>query len=191
MIGYISGKVKFKYTDAVVVDVGGVGYQIYVPASTLSKLSLNQNAELFIHTHVREENLDLYGFRTQEELALFKLLLSVSGIGPRTALLVVDKGTEQVKQAIVKADTGFFTLIPRLGTKNAQKIIIELKSKLGGLGELDLSSIQDSETTEAIEALINMGYTRQEAIQAMRNIPTSVTTTEEKIRYALKSSVKK
>ena len=141
---------------------------------------------MFIYTHVREDTLDLYGFSTKDELELFKLTLTVSGIGPKTALLVVDKGVGKVEQAIKNADTDFFTTVPRLGHKNAQKIIIELKNKLGGLKELDLTS-ENGESTQAIEALRNLGYTRQEATQAIGAVPASEITLEQKITYALRN----
>jgi holliday junction DNA helicase RuvA len=190
MIGYLKGQYKIRNTDGIIVDVHGVGYQVALPLSTLTKLTPGQEVELYIYTHVREDVLDLYGFPTQEELALFKLLLGVSGVGPKTALLVMSKGVDLVQKAIVKADTGFFTMIPRLGTKNAQKIIIELKNKMGGLVDLDLSDGGD-ESNEIIEALMSMGYTKPEAIKAVRSLPDTITKVEEKIRYILKSSSKK
>jgi Holliday junction DNA helicase RuvA len=191
MIGFLTGVVKFKTNEGAIILTGGVGYQVALALSTLAKLVPGQPAALFIYTHIREENFDLYGFATQEELTLFKHLLGVSGIGPKTALLVMDKGVDQIRQAIVKADTGFFTLIPRLGTKNAQKIIIELKSKLGSLTEVDLRTPADSETTEIIDALTGMCYTRSEAIQAVRQIPPTLRTIEEKIKFALKNTMKR
>lgn len=163
---------------------------VTVPQNYLNLLKASRLTELFIHTHVREDTLDLYGFFTPEELELFKLVLTVSGIGPKTALLVVDKGVGKVEQAIKDASTDFFTIVPRLGHKNAQKIIIELKNKLGGLKDLDLTS-ESEESTQAIEALHNLGYTRQEALQAIQAVPASEKTLEQKISYALRNLGKK
>lgn len=186
MIGFLTGKVHIKLVDSIILLVNGVGYRVHVPPTTYNSLNLSSPLELYIHTHVREDALDLYGFKTAEELFLFNLLLTVSGIGPKTAMLVLDKGVEKVRKAIVKADVDFFTLIPRLGRKNSQKIIIELKNKLGSLTELDLAS-ESSEMIQAVEALQSMGYTKQEAITALRNIPDSEETLEQKIRYALRN----
>jgi Holliday junction DNA helicase RuvA len=140
---------------------------------------------LYIHTHVTENNISLYGFGDQNELELFELLLTVSGIGPKSALGIINFGVEKIKQAIVQAEVNFFTQIPRLGTKNAQKIIIELKNKLGSSIDLDLT--QDENQKEMITVLSGMGFSRQEAILAIKQIPGDIATLEEKIRYALKN----
>lgn len=186
MIGFLSGKIQIKLPDSLILLINGVGYRVFVPISTYLSVSASSPLDLYIYTHVREDALDLYGFKTAEELNLFQLLLSVPGIGPKTAILVIDKGVEKIKEAIVKADVDFFTLIPRLGRKNSQKIIIELKNKLGGLVELDLAG-ESSETLEVIEALRSMGYTREEAISALKNLPTTELTLEQKIKFALKN----
>lgn len=186
MIGFLSGTIHSKSNAQIILLTGGVGYLVTVPPNYLNLLKVSQQVELFIYTHVREDALDLYGFFTPGELELFKLVLTVSGIGPKTALLVIDKGVDKVEQAIRDADTDFFTTVPRLGRKNAQKIIIELKNKLGGLKELDLTA-ESEESIQAIEALRNLGYTRQEALQAIGVVPESEITLEQKISYALRS----
>lgn len=185
MIGYLTGTIHLKSTGQIIILVSGVGYLVTVPPNYLSLFKASQQAELFIYTHVREDTFDLYGFLTPDELELFKLTLTVSGIGPKTALLVIDKGVGKVEQAIKNADTDFFTTVPRLGRKNAQKIIIELKNKLGGLKELDLTS-ENEESTEAINALRNLGYSRQEAMESIKAVPDSEKTLEQKISYALR-----
>ncbi|MBI2601078.1 Holliday junction branch migration protein RuvA [Candidatus Daviesbacteria bacterium] len=185
MIGFLSGSIHSKSNEQIILLTGGVGYLVTIPPNYLSLLKVSVPAELFIYTHVREDTLDLYGFLTADELKLFKLVLTVSGVGPKTALLVIDKGVGKVEGAIKNADTDFFTTVPRLGHKNAQKIIIELKNKLGGLKELDLTS-ESEESTEAIEALRNLGYTRQEATQSIQAVPASEKTLEQKISYALR-----
>lgn len=190
MIGFLSGTIYSNSTEQIILLVNGVGYLVTVPANYINLLKVSVQAELFIYTHVREDTFDLYGFLTTDELKLFKLILTVSGIGPKTALLVIDKGVVKVERAIKDADTNFFTTVPRLGHKNAQKIIIELKNKLGGLKELDLTS-ENEESTEAIEALRSLGYTRQEALQAIGGVPASEKTLEQKISYALRNLGKK
>lgn len=185
MIGFLTGTIHTKSPEHIIVLVAGVGYNVTIPAHYVPSLKKAAAVELFIYTHVREDMLDLYGFFTPEELTLFKLVLSVSGIGPKTALLVIDRGASSVEQAIKDANIEFFTTIPRLGHKNAQKIIIELKNKLGGLKELNLAS-QSEESTQAVEALRAMGYTRQEAAHAIQSVPTSEPTVERKISFALR-----
>lgn len=185
MISFLSGKIYDKLPDSIILSVGGVGYRVVVIPSLYVSLVPSVPLDLYIYTHVREDTLDLYGFKTKEELLLFNLLLGVSGIGPKTALLVINKGVEPVKNAIIKADVDFFTLIPRLGHKNSQKIIIELKNKLGGLVDLDLSS-ESPEILEAVEALQVMGYSKKDALVALRGVKPEITI-QEKIKYALKN----
>src|SRR3989344_6793479 len=122
MIGALRGIVHFKRFDRMILMVNGIGYVVYPPNELLSTIKLGETLEVYIHTHVREDSLQLFGFATSRELELFELLLGVSGIGPKTALAIVNRGADQVYQALSGADVTFFTTIPRLGTKNAQKI---------------------------------------------------------------------
>lgn len=186
MIGFLSGTVYTRDSlGQIIVLVHDVGYIVTIPARYVHALKQSEPVELFIYTHVRKDTLDLYGFFTQHELTLFKLVLSVPGIGPKTALLVIDRGAESIEQAIKDANTDFFTTIPRLGLKNAQKIIIELKNKLGGLKDLNLAG-ESEEGTQAMEALRVMGYTRKEALEAIQAVPDSEQTAEQKISFALR-----
>lgn len=185
MIGFLTGKIQTKTSSSVILLVGGVGYVVFLPPTYLINLKLNETADFFIHTHIKEDILDLYGFKSEAELSLFKLMTTVSGVGAKTALLVVDRGVDKVKTAIFKADVDFFSSIPRLGKKNSQRIIIELKNKLGGETELDLST-DSSEMTQIIEALQVMGYNRQETSRALREIPPDLSRVEDKIRFTLR-----
>ncbi len=185
MIGYLSGTVREKYPNPIVVDVGGVGYLVHVPDRLTAQVSINTPCQLYIHTHVREDALDLYGFLTKEELKLFELFLTVSGIGPRTDLAIIDRGVRAIRNAVTTADVDFFTTIPRLGRKNAQKIIIELKNKLGGITDLDLRDATQGETKEILEVLLSMGFARSEAIDAIQRLHDTDVSIEQKIRHAL------
>ncbi|OGD63442.1 Holliday junction DNA helicase RuvA, partial [Candidatus Beckwithbacteria bacterium RBG_13_42_9] len=169
MISYLKGKLVNYISGKAVVDVNGVGYGVWVGEKIKEKIKAEEFLSLFIHTHVREDALDLYGFTSKEELELFQLLLTVSGVGPKTGLIIIDQGVTAIRQAILKGDVGFFMTIPRIGKKNAQKIIIELKSKLGSLEEFDLK--QGGETQALLAALQNMGYSREEAMRAVRQLP--------------------
>lgn len=186
MISSLKGLVEHNGNNPIIVDVGGVGYCVYIPSKLLSTLTSGSNCKLFIKSHIREDAFDLYGFQTRGELDLFEKLLTVSGIGPRTALLVVDRGVQAVQAAIVNADTDFFTSIPRLGKKNAQKIIIELKSKLGSITDLDLTDSAATQTRDVLTALTSMGFAKPEALEAIRKLDSSAHTLEEKVRAALK-----
>jgi Holliday junction DNA helicase RuvA len=117
MISFLTGIVHHKNPDNLTLLVSGIGYLVSIAPSQLSKINNGDKLDLHIHTHIREDALDLYGFNTAEELALFKLLISVSGVGPKTALLVINRSVAEVKQAIITADENFFTLVPRLGKK--------------------------------------------------------------------------
>lgn len=185
MIGYLTGTVYTKFNEQVILLINGVGYLVTVPPRLLTTLKTSDPIELFIHNHIREDAFDLYGFSTQGELGMFKLVLTVSGIGPKTALLVIDQGVDLVEQAIKDADADFFTTIPRLGRKNAQKIIIELKNKLGGIKDLELAQ-ESEESMQAVEALRSMGYTKQEALKAIQVVPGSEKTLEQKISFVLR-----
>lgn len=185
MIGLLTGTVFAKNQDPMILTVGGVGYAVHIPSRLAGTLKTGDTQTLFIHTHVRDDTLALYGFATHEELELFELLLEVSGIGPRTSLSIIEQGVPATVKAIAESDVDFFTSIPRLGKKNAQKIIIELKSKLGSIRELDLTGAFTSETKEVLDALLTMGFGKKEAIAAMKNLNPEDKTVEQKIRRAL------
>lgn len=191
MIGALRGVVELPVTNPLLLMIAGVGYRVAVPERALKDIHRDEPVTLYTHTYVREDALNLYGFFTKEELSLFELLLSVSGIGPKTSLAIVDRGVAAVRSAIATADVSFFTTIPRLGKKNAQKIIIELKTKLGSIEELDLSVDEQGETKDLLEALESMGFAKSEALRALKQIKSPNATMEEKIRFALRHLSKK
>lgn len=187
MIGTLKGTIEYREDPCLIIDVNGVGYRVFVSLGVLSKISgIGENIKLYTHTHVREDILDLYGFLEPQDLKLFKHLISVSGIGCKTALAIYSVGgRKEIIQAIIENDVTFFTSVPRLGKKNAQKIIIELKNKLGGEGDIDLSQ-DGSETQEVISALKNFGFTPLEARGAIKALKGAGETVGEKVRLALK-----
>jgi len=187
MIGFLSGEVVARDDPYIVIDVNGVGYKVVVANGVLSNLGKNGKVKLFIYTHVREDAISLFGFLDSLDLKLFENLISVSGIGPKTAMNIFSIGNrEEIIQSIITSDVSFFTGVPRLGKKNAQKIIIELKSKLGSIEDLDLTKIDVKENSEVIAGLKNFGFSNREAIEAVKAIKGNGQTTEEKIRLALK-----
>lgn len=179
MIGKLTGTIDSNSTNPLMIDVHDVGYLVHVPERFLAAVKPGKTHTLFIHSHIREDAFDLYGFSTQQELSLFELLLTVSGIGPKTALLVIDRGAEAVELAVRKGDVDFFTSIPRLGTKNAQKIIIEFK------GKLDLTE-SSGDTKQVTDALSSMGFEKHEIREAVKKLDAKDISIEQKIRHALK-----
>ena len=188
MIGTLKGVIEYREDPFLIVDVNGVGYKVLVPTPVLSKITgTGDTIKLYTHTHVREDLLELYGFTEPSDLKVFSLLISVSGVGCRTALGIFSVGTRHdIVQAISTGDVAFFTSVPRLGKKNGQKIIIELKSKLGASGDLDLSTDGDAGQTELLNALQALGYSAREAQMAVRGLEGKGETVEEKVRLALK-----
>lgn len=184
MIGSLKGTVLAKNKNPILLDVHDAGYTVHITETLRNALIPEQQLFLFIHSHIREDAFDLFGFLTEQELSYFELLLTVSGIGPKTALSVIDRGVNRIQKAITSSDVDFFTIIPRLGKKNAQKIIIELKSKLGGVGGLDLS-LDTTETKELIDALTSMGFEKKDVVGAIKTIPSDVQILQMKIKYCL------
>ncbi len=182
MIGSIKGKIILKTTRFLIVETNNIGYKISVSSDTLSKIKKEKEVFLFIHTHIREDILDLYGFLDHQELEFFEMLLNVSGIGPRSALAILSIATiETLRKAISTNDTVYLTKISGIGRKTAEKIVIELRDKVGE--ELGGSSLQIE--LDSLEALRSLGYSQKQAREALKKVsPEGDTNT--KIREALK-----
>ncbi len=188
MIGSIRGKIILKDGNHLIVDVNGIGYRVLVSAKVLSQNHLDKVTLLYTYTHVKEDALELFGFPEVADLKLFENLLGVSGIGPRTAMSIFSfLSREEIINGVLKGDTGVFTGIPRLGKKNAQKIIIELKSKFKDNSSFDLNGMDSSENDEVMAALKNFGFSSKEISNALKNIDSKIETSEEKIKLALKA----
>jgi len=186
MISYLEGKVKFRGAGTITLLTGGVGYRVACPMYIINSINPDTECALFIHSHIREDCFDLYGFDLPEDLVLFELLIGVSGVGPKTAIGIFNNGRgEKIKEAILKGDVEFFSGVPRLGKKNAQKIIIELRSKLGGLGDLGDLGEESGETKELVEALKGLGFGIPEIREALKEIK-GVKGVEGKIKEAIK-----
>ena len=194
MIGFLRGKVVQLLTDYCLLDVGGVGYRVFIPTSTRSRLKTGEEAMLFTHLAVREDAMTLYGFESQEEYQGFQLLISVSGIGPKVALGILSSITiERLFQAIHGQQIAVLTKLPGVGKKSAERLILELKDKTAGLegtgaDDSDFSSsgsAQDESTSDAAAALSALGYSQDEISSVLRRVKQPMTT-EETIRFALK-----
>jgi holliday junction DNA helicase RuvA len=184
MIGYLKGKVISQDLKSVILDVSGVGYKVHTNTAVLEK-DLEQAQEFWTYLAVRENALDLYGFKTKEELAFFELLVSsVSGIGPKTAMTIMSVASlSNLRHAIRTGDTSHLTKVSGIGKKNAEKIVLELKDKLEGLS-LDMSH-SISGDVDALEALKSLGYGEREAREALKK--SEGDSTEKKVRSALKN----
>lgn len=183
MIGSLKGKIILKTEKFLIVETGGVGYKINVSSDTLNKTQKKEEEIfLFIHTHVREDVLDLYGFLERQELEFFEMLISVSGIGPKGALTILGiTSIETLRKAIGTGDTSYLTKISGIGKKTAEKIVIELRDKISE--EKSGTSLQGE--LDALEALKSLGYSQNEAREALKKVSPN-TDTNAKIREALK-----
>jgi Holliday junction DNA helicase RuvA len=185
MIAKITGKIDFFRDNYVVVDVSGVGYKIFVTDFAMGKIAGKEEAILFTHTYAREDNLSLYGFLTIEELGMFELLISISGIGPKAALGILSIAEPKtIRTAVISGDASILTRVSGVGKKTAERVILELKNRITQLpGENDGSAKADS---EAIEALISLGYTNVQSREALKNVPEKIKDVSERVRAALK-----
>lgn len=183
MIGSIKGKIILKTDKFLIVETNGVGYKINVSTETLSKnKKIGEETLLWTHTHVREDALDLYGFPDRKELEFFEMLISVSGIGPRSALAILGIATiETLSKAIGTGDTTYLTKISGIGKKTAERIVIDLRDKMGV--NLEGTSLQIE--LDALEALKSLGYSQHEAREALKKVSPD-TNTNTKIKEALK-----
>lgn len=167
MIRMLSGRLVSLFDEGVVVDVHGVGYEVFISGSTLRQLSHAQEVTLHIYSHIREDLFHLFGFLSVEERQLFVQLIGVSGVGPKSALHIVDRGVQSVVEAVRGSDVAFFQAIPRLGKKTAQKVIVDLQPKLGASVAFSLTPL-DSLRHDVHEALIGLGYDER-SIQTVIN----------------------
>ena len=191
MIGRIEGRLLEKNPPAILVDANGVGYEIDVPMSTFYQLpAISERVTLLTHLAVREDAHQLYGFATQSERVAFRELIKISGVGARTALAVLSGlSVDELAQTITLQESARLTRVPGIGKKTAERLLLELKGKLGA----DLTSAKASAVSDAaadvIRALLALGYNEREANAAVRGMPAD-TSVSDGIRYALKSLAK-
>lgn len=179
MITYVKGELVEINDNNIVVECYGIGYEIMVPSSVLSGLpSIGEIVKIFTYQNVKEDALDLYGFLTKDDLIIFKLLITVNGIGPKGALNILTViSPDELRLAVLSDDVKAIQKAPGIGGKTAQKLIIELKDKLSiedvitkGATRIDVALPSQSARDEAIEALVSLGYSSSEAIRAVRAV---------------------
>ena len=181
MISYLKGKIIYKGDHFVIIETGGVGFQVFFPESFLIKCKAGETKEIFTHEYLREDSRELYGFATTPELQFFWQLLSISGVGPKLAhRIVFAYKLEKIKKAVTDGDLAFLSSISGVGKKTAQKIILELK------GKLVLGRPAATGDSEIVDALVRLGYSKNEAHEAVGKIGEDIEGAENKIKAALK-----
>ena len=194
MIGYLNGKVKFLTEDECILDVNGVGYRVSVDSMTRQDLKIDSAAELFVHTSVREDAITLFGFKNRATFELFEMLLTVNGVGAKSALGIVSKiSASDFAVAIANQDLSTLTKLPGVGKKSAQRLLLELKDKIGDLAETSSTGAENfqpvqllsSAADEATDALSALGYTSAEISAVFKRAPKN-SSTEQLIKFALK-----
>lgn len=190
MISYLRGKIIDTGERYVVVDVGGVGYKVFVTDDSLHTLKIDSDTSLQIHTVVREDAFDLYGFTSKKDKGIFELLISISGIGPKSALNILSiVSSETLASAVQTGSTSHLVKVSGIGKKTAEKIVLELRDKLGGFVGDDSPEWKAgmSSDADAIEALKALGYDADEAREALKKISKDLTDTGAKVKAALKN----
>ena len=197
MIYYVSGPVTVLEPGLAVIDCSGVGYGCRVTAYTAGQLKLNQSARLYITESIREDAFDLYGFISKEEQRCYELLTSVNGVGPKAAMSILSAGPQNFTLAVMTGDEKLLTAAQGIGKKIAQRIILELKDKMGGATEIDFSTgpvaaapVQQGNAAMARAALQELGYSVAEIQNALKGADPNAST-EELIRHALRQMVMK
>jgi Holliday junction DNA helicase RuvA len=180
MIGQLSGKIVYKDIAHIILDVAGVGYKVHTGLADMG--SEGETVTVWTHLSVREDALDLYGFETREALNFFEQLLKVSGIGPKSAMNILSVSSiEALRNAIVGEDIAYLTKISGIGRKTAEKMVIELRDKLGEAGETGTLGGE----SDVLEALVSLGYGRREIQDILRKSPPKSTDTGERVREVL------
>lgn len=193
MIAFLRGRVLEKYPNRLIVDIGGVGYDVSVPLSTFYTAGdPGADISLRVHTHVREDQIALFGFASALELAVFERLIAVSGIGPKLALSVLS-GIEsrELITAIQRGDIARLTRIPGVGKKTAERIVIELRDRLpktidDSAAAAEVESPENAMRDDLVSALVNLGYNRQAIDQVLEKVTRDAATFESALRSALR-----
>lgn len=187
MISSLRGNISRIFGNYIEIDVVGVGYLVYVGNNFLKKHVEGESLKVNIYMAVSENDINLYGFDSFEELDLFKMLITVSGVGPKTAAgILAEKGTLEIIKAIGEANVDFFKKIKGIGLKTAQRIIVDLKSKIGGLGELDLRD-QIDESDDLTLSLQQLGFDKKEIDGVVGKMPGELSELEEKLEWCLQN----
>lgn len=190
MLAYLKGQVIKKTNKGIIINTGNIGYLTYLNTSLLSEIEEFSQIELFIHSHIKEDAFELYGFTNYKSLQFFTQLININGIGPKVALEILNIPISKIKGAILNNDETFLCEIPGIGKKTAKRIILELKEKIedGDLETLQYRSLSKETHNEALEALIKLGYQKHEIVRVIKDIPEEIKETEEIITFFLRNT---
>lgn len=190
MIAYLKGQLKNKGKNYIILEVADIGYQVFVSPVMYAELTIGDQLEIYTHHNVREDAETLYGFKNLEELEMFELLLSISGVGPKSALGVLSIAkVADIKSSIAHGDATMLTKVSGIGRKTAERIVLDLRDKIANLDSSaygDLSGGGSGTNSDEIDALITLGYSVQQAREALRQIDPKISKPGERIRGALK-----
>lgn len=185
MISYLTGNCIYSDDKRLILDVNGVGYNIYTTPDILLTATLENTYSLWTYLAVRENSLDLFGFKTKAELDFFELIISISGIGPKSGLGIMSITTvASLTRAIATGDTSYLTKVSGIGKKTAERIVIELRDKMSANDTGEEYSLRDE--ADALEALQSLGYTQRDAREALKEISSDITDTAARVKEALK-----
>jgi len=186
MIARLEGIIVYKDEKSLIIDISGVGYKISVTSENIENAILGEHTSFWIYTAVRENSIDLYGFKNTNELSFFELLLDVSGIGPKSALSILGIASiETLKRAIATGDTSYLNKVSGIGKKTAEKIVVELRDKLSDYKNDD-SVVSLKDESDILEALKSLGYSHNQARDALKEIPPDIIGTNARIKEALR-----
>jgi len=186
MISHLTGKILLRGNRFLILDINGIGYKVFVGPDVLQGVKDTKELSLWTHMAVRENSQDLYGFLEFAELEFFEMIIQISGIGPKSGLSVLAVAPiDTLKQAISIGDTSYLTKVSGIGKKIAEKIVLELRDKLGALEGVGGNSFLKEES-DVLEALQSLGYSLHEAREALKQIPSDITDTNARIKEALK-----
>ena len=195
MISYIKGILEIKSKDYIVIDVGGIGYKIFMSETAINELEKGKEVKIFTYMKVREDDISLYGFLNNEELVTFELLISVGGVGAKSAITILSNITpSKFALAVITNDVNTLKKLPGIGAKTAARIILELKDKMKTEQSIEESKdeeikeaiVLDNKANDALEALCVLGYTRKDVEKVLSNIDTNKLKVEEIIKQGLK-----
>ncbi len=187
MIRFLQGTVLDKDKNSITLLCGSIGYRIFMLPKLLGQIKPDQQLKLYTYLRHKDDAMDLYGFKNKEDLEFFELLLTISGVGPKSALGILEVASlAQIKKAILRDDASLLYKVSGIGKKTAERIVVELKNKLDALPITEKEIALTNDETEIFDALKTLGYQEKNIRQALKQLPENITGIDDKIKYALK-----